>query len=158
MTLYKLAKQLDDARRDVAELARLTDAEKRVEELSAAYGAAKVIADYEAAEKAAAGHQRLMDGISDIRIAAPPIDDTDENLLRRRFKIGYTALAYNFRTGHAAPQDYTVEGFNALPTPVMLYLLEKRPDQIPAVIMALAPGDPRQAFNRYNVGQRRGHL
>jgi hypothetical protein len=49
-------------------------------------------------------------------------------------------------------------GFGALPPAVLDYLIEKCPERIPAKIMALAPDNPRQAFNRYFMGLKRGCL
>ena len=156
MTLSKIAQQLNDARRAVAQFTLLNTAQQRVDELTAAYDVAKAEQDHDAAEKAAAAHEALMDGITDVSVTDKGA--AGDSLLRRCVQITYTRMAFDSRAGCSFPKQHVVEGFTALPAPVMLYLQEKRPDQIPAALMALAPNDPRAAFTRYAHARLRGHL
>ena len=54
--------------------------------------------------------------------------------------------------------EHSRNSFGALPPDVREYLIDQRPDLIPAKITALAPDNPREAFARYFVGLKRGCL
>ncbi|WP_295634829.1 hypothetical protein [Novosphingobium sp.] len=158
MTLPKIAQKLDDARRDVAKLTRLQDARNRLASVEIEYDAAVAQADIDAAAKAVAAREALMAGIVDVTVSDASPAAAGGDLLSRRFAITYTRPTYDYNTRTSPTKPSTINGFSAVPGGVMLFLLEKRPDQIPAAIMALAPDNPSLAFERYAVARQRGHL
>ena len=158
MTLSKIAQKLDDARRDVAKLTRLQDARNRLASVEIEYDAAVAQADIDAADAAVARREALMAGITDVTVsdASPPA--AGDSLLSRSFAITYTRPTYDNETRQSPAKPSTVRGFSSVPNGVMLFLIEKRPENIPAAIMALAPDNPHLAFERYAVARQRGHL
>lgn len=158
MTLSKIAQQLDDARRDVAQLTRLQTAQQRVDELTVALAAAEAQEDHAAAERALAAREALMAGITDVTVRDASGVTAGDGLLHRSFAITYTRPTYDYDTRTSPAKPHTIRGFHAVPQGVLLFLKEKRPDQIPAAIMALAPDNAELAFQRYAIGRQRGHL
>lgn len=80
------------------------------------------------------------------------------SLLNTAFTICYTQNTYDYRIGATVPQDHKCNGFAALGNDAFEYLLNVKPEAIPAEIMALAPRDPHTAFDIYLAGKRRGYL
>lgn len=157
MTLSKLARELDEARRDVALLQRLQEAQKRVEAASAAYENAKDAEERTAAEKAKAEHEARLDEISDLRVTESA-DPKGCGVLGSSFRITYTRPSWDHSLNRTVPKRVEVNGFGALCPPVLQYLIERAPEQIPASVMTLAPSDPEAALQRYFVGRRRGWI
>jgi multidrug efflux pump subunit AcrA (membrane-fusion protein) len=158
MTLSKIAQKLDDARRDVAKLTRLQEARNRLASVEIEYDAAMAQADADAAAKAVAAREALMAGIVDVTVRDSSSATAGNGLLSRAFDITTTRPVYDYDTRTSPLKPTTVRGFHAQPGGVMLFLMEKRPENIPAAIMALAPDNPSLAFQRYAIGRQRGHL
>ena len=155
MNITEIASGIEQARADIALLARLQDAPARLKRLEADHKPALAKQAEAEAKQAAADYEASFCGVTDIRVAkvGPP-----ENLLRTKFEITYTKPEYDSRLGQSIPKTFLVHGFKALPDCAMLFLAEKRPNEIPPAIAALAPGNPHGALQAYLIGQRRGHL
>ena len=91
----------------------------------------------------------------DIRIEYPR-DET--NLTHIPFEIRYTKSTYDMKLGQSVPKEHTCNGFSMLADDAYEYLVTMKPEAIPAPIMALAPGDPHEAFSIYLAGVRRGYF
>lgn len=124
-----------------------TDIAAATEELSEA-----LATEHETARK------RLIASFSDISVSVTYPGGRDGMLLSAGFIIRYERLTYNMKAGESLPKQFMCNGFAALPDEAFDYLIEVKPEAIPAEIMALAPGDPRDAFNRYFMAKRRGYL
>lgn len=130
----------------------------KAEEIVAAIAAAnEELAVALANEAEAARAQRLAD-FGDISVSASYAPGYEGNLLRAVFTITYDRLTYDQRARASLMQSHTIVGFRALNAEAMEYLQEVRPDAIPADIMDLAPGNPREAFGRYFMGLRKGSV
>jgi len=108
------------------------------------------------ADEAEAARTKRLAEFSDISVTVSYPSNADGNLLRANFTIDYTKLSYDYRLREAVPTRHRCNGFTALADDAYEYLVFMRPEAIPADIMALAPGDPRAAFNEYFTGKRRG--
>ena len=51
-----------------------------------------------------------------------------------------------------------MQGVAGLDNAAYEYLITVKPEAIPAEIMALAPGNPQEAFMLYFVGKQRGYV
>lgn len=76
--------------------------------------------------------------------------------MSENFKITYTKDQWDSRMGRCYPKAMTAETFSAVPADVLLYLLEKQPELLPADILALDPDSPRNALQIYMVARRKG--
>ena len=157
-TTTDLASQIEQARADVALLARLQGAEKRLPGLEEDYAAAIAAQEREAAKQAEIAREASYAGITTIRITETENPQARSNVLARAFTIFYTQPQWDMREQRSLPTERRVNGFAALPRPAMLYLLEKRPDLIPQPIRELSPDDPHGAMDAYFLAMRRGHL
>lgn len=155
--LADLARELEEARRDAERLRRLQAAEARAEELAARYADAKAAEEAETARRAAAEHEAQFVGITEVRVADTSKPAAGDGPLGRRFTITYVRETYDMKADKSVPKQHEVHGFAALPKEVLLYLIEKQPQNIPAAIMALSPDNPREAIERYFIARRRGH-
>lgn len=81
-----------------------------------------------------------------------------DSVLAHLYRIRFERSAYNSTTHRNEWVSAEVDGFATLTPDQFGYLIEKAPDQIPAGIMNLAPGDPVEAFRVYSLGMRRGFL
>ena len=81
-----------------------------------------------------------------------------ENLLRRSYSITYTAPEFDMYTMQSYPRAHSKPSFEQLPNDVYDCLIERHPEQIPAAIMDLAPGNPRAALAAYLDARRRGYI
>lgn len=157
--LSTLAAELEAAQQDLALWQRLSTAEERAEALAARYEKAKAAHDKQEAAEAEATREARFNGLADIRVS----DTTDrsaqagDHLLRRSYRITYTAPQYDIYAQRSVPKEQVVNGFAALPGNVLAFLIEKHPEQIPAAIAALAPDDPYGAFEIYFRDMRRGY-
>lgn len=158
MSLSKLAAQLEEARKDVETYSRLKSAERRVTELTAAHGVQAAADSAEQDGRRIAARDALLAETEYVRVEALHGPTGPDNLLRTAFRITYGKRVLDSRSWDSPVKAHVVQGFQALPAPVMFYLQEKCPEQIPAEIMALAPGDPDLAFQRYFGARRRGYL
>lgn len=104
-------------------------------------------------EQVEARTQRLA-RFSDIRVEVKPGD----NLLSTSFVIKYMKDTWDMQAKASPPKQHECNGFAALDDDAYEYLVTQKPQAIPAIIMALAPGKPEQAMALYFQGQRRGYL
>lgn len=133
-------------------------ATEKLKELAAAVETAKnELAMAEAAEIRAA-RERLLSTFSDISVSVSYPAGREGMLLSAGFLITYERLTYSMSERANLPKQYTCNGFAVLPDEAYAYLVEVKPEAIPAEIMALAPGDPREAFNQYFMAKQRGYL
>ena len=157
-TTTDLASQIEQARADVALLARLQGAEKRLPGLEKDYAAALAAQEREAAKQAEIAREASYGGVTDIRVVGKENPQARSNVLATSFDIFYTRPQFSMRLGKSVPTEHKVQGFVALRREAMLYLLEKRPDLIPQPIRELSPDDPHGAMDAYFRALRRGHL
>ena len=150
--------RLQQAERDAARWRQLSGAtdlaaafRKDYERATAAQAKADATADKQAAAARFAG-------LGSIRVKQGSGGKEGSGLLGLPFTITWMAPEYDMYSKMTVPREHSVAGFEALSPTVMAYLIERHPAQIPAPILALAPGDPDKAFERYFVGKRRGYL
>jgi hypothetical protein len=110
------------------------------------------------ANEAEAERQARLAGFGNITVTVAYPSNYEGNLLRAIFTVEYTRLQYNMAFRAAVMKPHKLIGFSALPADVLEYLVEKRPEAIPAEISNLAPADPWEAFRRYFLALRRGRL
>ncbi|WP_333573346.1 hypothetical protein [Sphingomonas sp.] len=91
---------------------------------------------------------------SDIRVEVTPAD----NLISTGFVIKYMQDTWDMRANASIPKQHECNGFANLTDDAYEYLLTKKPQAIPAIIMALAPGKPHEAMEIYFQGKRRGYF
>lgn len=152
--LDTIAADLADAKADLVLWERLTSAADRVKALVASYDKAKAAqakADEAAAKEAA---EARFAGLSDLRV----IKGGDGHLLSpSTWRIAWTQPVYDMYSGTSIPETLGRNGFRALPDNVLAFLIEKHPEQVPAEIMALAPGDAAEAMTEYFRACERGY-
>lgn len=153
-TVERLGAELIQAAQDVALLQRLKNAEADAKRLAVELRAAQEelvlanTADVQAHRAAAYA------SFKDITVSSSGASDA--GILDTAFVITVTGLTYN--GWETVPEVLTYSGFRTLPREAIGYLLEIHPEQIPAKIKALAPGDNYEAFDRYFGALRRGYL
>jgi hypothetical protein len=155
--LAQISGNLTAALEDVALLERLKSAPDRAARLTAEKEKATKERDRALAAEAKAAKAARFAGITDIRVAeSPETASKNENVVRSSWTITWTAPTWD---GYASrPKEHSRASFGSLPHDVLAYLVEERPDLIPAKIMALCPGSPLAAFNRYFVSCKRGFV
>jgi hypothetical protein len=153
--LDRINTELKAALDDFALLERLKSATDRVKRLTAEQEKAIKERDKALAAEAKAAEASRFADIREVTVTEHP-ETVREHVLRANYTIKYVRLTWDGRT--SAPAQRSADGFSALPSDVMDYLIERRPERIPAKIMALAPDRPRDAFNRYFASLRRGHV
>lgn len=104
-------------------------------------------------EQVEARSQRLA-RFSDIRVEVKPGD----NLNVTGFLIKYVRDTWDITANASIPKEHECNGFSALDDDAFDYLVTVKPQAIPACIMALAPGKPREAFTLYMQGKQRGYF
>lgn len=149
-----LTERLAQAEADVALLVRLKEAEAtanriRAELADAHDKRAAALSDVIAIERKA-----LYASFKDVRV------DTSDgaNALATSYTITFKRLAYNYRTRENDLVERVYHGFESLEADALGYLIDVRPEAIPAVLMSLAPGDPAKAMRRYHQAKLRGYL
>jgi hypothetical protein len=154
-TLAVAALALAEAEQDFALWQRLTSAERRVKQLTQEHEKASANHDREEAAKAKATAAARFKGLSDLQVTRVATK-LGESVLRSAWHISYNVAAHDWH-GRPEPKRRTVNGFKALEPLPFAFLIERHPEQIPAEIMALAPGDPLAAFDAYFVALGRGY-
>lgn len=150
--LSSITAELDVARADMALLERLKSAADRVSRLTIEQEKTNVALEAAKAREGKANEDARFAGITELTIT----DRTpDANVVRSTFKITYVRPKWDGRSTY--PQHHKASGFGLLDRDVLKYIIERCPDRIPQKIMALAPDNPRLAFDRYFVGVRRGY-
>lgn len=104
------------------------------------------------ADQATDERNKRFSRFSDIRVEVRPGD----NLISTGFEIKYMQDAWDVTIGQTVPKSHTCNGFAALNDDAYEYLVTEKPHNIPAVIMALAPGKPQEAMSIYLQGKARG--
>jgi hypothetical protein len=150
--IIRISAELEEARADMTLIDRLKSAADRVKRLSGEQDKAIAARNKALAAEAKAKQEARFAGISDMRITCVG----NEHLLRLRFTIEYMSPRWN--GFESVPARRSFESFDALPSDVLDYIIEVRPDLIPAMIADLAPGSPREAFGRYFLGKKRGYI
>jgi hypothetical protein len=152
--IERIEADLELARSDVALLERLKSATDRVKRLTGEHERATAARTKALSAEAKADEERRYANISNVSVSEG--ETRNENVVRSQFTIRYSTPTWDGRASRA--REHTSEGFGLLPPDVLDYIIEKRPDLIPAKIMALAPDSPRNAFRRYFVSLRRGYV
>lgn len=151
-TVERLGAELNQALQDVALLQRLKTAEADADRLAIELRTAQealVQATVTAVQEQRAGAYLAF---KDITVSSAGL----KTGLHTSFTIRVTKLAFDGR--ESVPVIYTHTGFLGLPSDAFGYLIDVHPEQVPASIAALAPGDLYEAFNRYFVSLKRGYL
>ena len=150
--------RLQQAEQDAARWRQLSGAtdlaaalRKEYERATAAQAKADAAADKDAAAARFAG-------FGSIGVKQGEGGKEGSGLLGLPFTITWMALEYDMYSKMSLPREHSAAGFETLPQPVLAYLIERHPLQIPASILDLAPGDPEAAFERYFIGKRRGYF
>ena len=151
--IERITADLELANTDVALLERLKSAKDRVTRLTGELEKATAARTKALTSEAKANEDRRFAGISNVVITDA---EPNESVLRSPFTITYSKPAFDGRSTRV--REHSAGGFGALSPEVLDYIIEKRPELIPAKIMALVPNDPRAAFRRYFVSLRRGFV
>lgn len=108
------------------------------------------------ADELTAARKARLASFSDISVTYPD----GRSLLSTPFTIRYTKRAYDSAKKASIPTPFKVVGFNnlRLSDTAWDYLMSERPDAIPPQIMALAPGNPIEAMDRYFSAVKRGYI
>jgi hypothetical protein len=147
-----LASALREAQEDAALLERLSQAKAEVKRLAPLLETAQAELSEAMASEVETRRAAAYANIKDIKITE---GSTTEGLLSRPFTITYVRNQWDGR--ETVQVTNTVAGFGSLPDEAWGYLLNVRPDQVPASILSLSPtGDAWEAFNEYFTSQKRG--
>jgi hypothetical protein len=149
------SRDLSKAREDHALYERLKAAAaeiRRLEKLGEDLTAELIAAEDREARQAKEALFAQFDGITVVA------GDGKGSLLNTPFTILYKRLGYDSGCHRNVWTEQSKAGFQSLPDDAFAYLIERHPEVIPAGIMALAPGNPSEAFSRYFVAKRRGYL
>lgn len=152
VTVSRLTSELEQAEADLALLQRLTAAEANAKRLRSELANAKADLTKATAAAEAAEREALLAPFQGITVE----ESGDGHILHKQFLIHVTRN--EFDGIEERPRTRTFHGFGALPIEAWSYLIERKPEQIPGSIMALAPDDPWLAFDRYIDAKRRGYL
>lgn len=149
-----LTERLAQADADVALLVRLKEAEAtaariRLELRAAQDKRAEAITDAAKKERMA-----RYASFKDARVDA----GDGANALAASYTITIKRLAYNYSTRQNDLVERTYHGFEDLEADALAYLIDVRPEALPAILMTLAPGDPATALRRYCQAKQRGYL
>ena len=106
------------------------------------------------ANQATVEREERLKPFTDIRIVASP----GHNLMSTAYTIYYTRKTWDNNAKESLPKVHECRGFAALDDAAYEYLLTVKPHLIPAEIIALAPGNPQEAFMLYFVGKQRGYV
>jgi hypothetical protein len=106
------------------------------------------------ANQATVEREERLKNFTDIRIVA----SLGKNLMNTEFMIYYTRKTWNNDAKESLPKVHECRGFAGLDNAAYEYLITVKPEAIPAEIMALAPGNPQEAFMLYLVGKQRGYV
>lgn len=104
------------------------------------------------ANQATTEREQRLSRFADIRVVTAPGD----NLISTGFRIHYKRLTWDMGLCESVLKDHECNGFAALDDDAYEYLVTVKPHAIPAVIIALAPGEPEKALSIYLQGKARG--
>ena len=126
----------------------------KVDELSKELAEAKERFASALCDEAIEARDKRLSKFSDIRVETKPGD----NLISTGFVIRYMQDTWDISLNKTVPKEHTCNGFAALVNDAYEYLVTVKPEAIPAVIMALAPGKPAEAMSVYLAGKARGYF
>lgn len=149
-----LTERLAQADADVALLVRLKEAEATATRIRAELQAAQDKRANALADAAKQERMAMYASFKDVRV------DTSDgaNALAVSYTITVKRLAYNYGTRENDLVERVYHGFESLEADALGYLIDVRPETIPAVLLSLAPGDPANAMRRYHQAKQRGYL
>lgn len=157
--LTRVTAELTAAQDDVALLERLSGAQARVKALLLEQETAMEEAEAARAAQQAQREEARFVGLIDVNVVRQDDPGTPSaSLTRAQFVITYTRLDYDLQAGSNRPTEHSVTGFMAVPDNVFAFLIARQPEKIPPEIMALCPGNPTGAFQRYFLALRRGYV
>jgi len=161
VTSKDIIAQLEKAQADLARLATVTDilpaAVTRIEEIRSEIVTAEGQLAEALADEAMQARAKMLEQFSNISVAVKHAGDT-KGILAATFYVTWDKLAYDMAAKENLPKTYKCTGFDALPDDVWDYLLDVKPEAIPAEIMELSPGNPREAFQNYFACKRKGYV
>ncbi|WP_288410823.1 hypothetical protein [uncultured Sphingomonas sp.] len=129
-------------------------AQLKADEIEAELQAAKDRFATALADQAVTERNRRLAGFSDISVEVRP----GESLIDTGFVIRYTRDTWDIGLNKTVPKQHECNGFAALVDDAYEYLVTRKPEAIPAQIMALAPDNPHEAFSIYFTAKRRGYV
>lgn len=157
--LTRVTAELTAAQDDVALLERLSGAQARVKSLLLEQETAMEEAEAARAAQQAQREEARFAGLIDVNVTKRDTPGSPSaSVTRAQFVITYTRSDYDFQTGGNRPTEHSATGFMAVPDNVFAFLIAKHPEKIPPEIMALCPGNPTAAFERYFMALRRGYV
>ena len=154
----RLGIALDNARADVALLRRLKDAEKHAVLIAGELTKAQDKLSEAVANEVTANRQGEFAHLRNLSVTALPSDGRALCALSARYMISFERLSYDTKVRLSIWTPVTINGFNALTSDVMRYLVLHKATVIPAIIMALAPDRPKDAMNAYMIALQRGYM
>lgn len=158
-TLADIASEIDTLSADLYKVTATIEllgkpAQLKANEIEAALEDAKDRFATALADQATAERDKRVASFSDISVEVRP----GESLIDTGFIIRYTKDAWDISLNETVPKAHECNGFAALADDAYEYLLARKPEAIPAQIMALAPGNPHEAFGIYFGAKARGFL
>ena len=154
----RLSAELAQAQADVALLQRLKDAQANASRLADELAAAQDALANRLADDAGAERDARYKQFGAISVTVIPDAKRSPNALSASYSIRYDRVTYDHALKRSVMATHETLGFAGLAPDVMDYLVNAKPDAIPAIIMDLAPGDPAGALGAYFVAMRRGYL
>ncbi|HEX7820503.1 MAG TPA: hypothetical protein VF463_07770 [Sphingobium sp.] len=107
--------------------------------------------------EAKAARDALFKNLANLRITETVLDPkAATSILNTRYTITYTTPIWD--GFDSVSTTVTKAGFGSLDANVTEWLLSKHADKIPSSILALVPGDPRDALDAYRLALGRGFL
>ncbi|KQN90533.1 hypothetical protein ASE95_13775 [Sphingomonas sp. Leaf231] len=107
------------------------------------------------ADQADREREERLSRFSDISVSIPV---AGQNLMNTGFIIRYKAKTWDMVLKDSVPKQHECNGFSVLPDDVYDYLVSKKPEAIPGIIMELAPGKPHEAMSIYLQSKARGFV
>ena len=154
-----LTERLAQADADVALLLRLKEAEATATRIRAELADAQDKRATALADAVAVERKAYYASFKDVRVDVSGGElGIISNPLTASYTITIKRLAYNYSTRNNDLVERSYNGFAALEADALGYLIDVRPDAIPAIIMELAPGNPADAIRRYHIAMQRGYL
>ncbi|AYJ87288.1 hypothetical protein D3Y57_16790 [Sphingomonas paeninsulae] len=129
---------------DTATFARLSGAAKETLRLASAISSAQDALTAYAIAEARADLDKLFSKFGDITVTVTTPAGEQPNAIQSRYTIVYDARAYHANTRQSDFAKRTVNGFGALDREAMAYLVTRKPEAIPSIIMDLAPETRKQ--------------
>lgn len=155
--LSENARELSAARADAALLARLQSAPAAIIRLQAEGAELTKALDNTLSQEGSAAKDKRKASVRNLNIVTV-MPDRENSALKAAFKITWEAPAYDSGTRQSEWKLHSADGFDALDDRVYSYMMEFKPELIPAVIMELAPRDPQLAMERFFFAKRKGYV